>query len=46
MEVGDVLVATKLDRLGRNGMDIRKIVEPLEVVGIGVVAKTDDIGEY
>ncbi|AQS39965.1 site-specific recombinase, DNA invertase Pin [Shewanella psychrophila] len=36
MEVGDVLVVTKLDRLGRNAMDIRKTVEQLEAVGIRV----------
>ena len=36
MEVGDVLVVTKLDRLGRNAMDIRKTVEELEGSGIRV----------
>lgn len=36
MEVGDILVVTKLDRLGRNAMDIRKTVEQLEAVGIRV----------
>ncbi len=29
MESGDVLIVTKLDRLGRNAMDIRKTVEQL-----------------
>lgn len=29
MENGDVLIVTKLDRLGRNAMDIRKTVEQL-----------------
>lgn len=27
MENGDVLIVTKLDRLGRNAMDVRKTVE-------------------
>ena len=30
MEHGDVLVVTKLDRLGRNAMDVRATVEQLE----------------
>ena len=29
MENGDVLIVAKLDRLGRNAMDIRKTVEQL-----------------
>lgn len=29
MEDGDVLVVTKLDRLGRNAMDVRATVEKL-----------------
>ena len=29
MENGDVLIVTKLDRLGRNAMDVRKTVEQL-----------------
>ena len=29
MEPGDVLVVTKLDRLGRNAMDVRATVEQL-----------------
>ncbi|MDP4569565.1 recombinase family protein [Pseudomonas sp. LPH60] len=34
MEAGDVLIVTKLDRLGRNAMDVRQTVEHL--VGIGI----------
>jgi putative DNA-invertase from lambdoid prophage Rac len=36
MESGDVLVVTKLDRLGRNAMDVRATVEQLEASGIRV----------
>lgn len=36
MEAGDVLVVTKLDRLGRNAMDVRSTVEALAGVGIRV----------
>jgi putative DNA-invertase from lambdoid prophage Rac len=36
MEKGDVLVVTKLDRLGRNAMDVRATVEQLESSGIRV----------
>ena len=36
MEPGDVLVVTKLDRLGRNAMDVRATVEQLESSGIRV----------
>ena len=36
MENGDVLIVTKLDRLGRNAMDIRKTVEQLAVTDIRV----------
>lgn len=36
METGDVLVVTKLDRLGRNAMDVRATVEALETQGIRV----------
>ncbi len=36
MEGGDVLVVTKLDRLGRNAMDVRATVELLEGRGIKV----------
>lgn len=36
MEGGDVLIVTKLDRLGRNVIDIRRTVEKLAVSGIKV----------
>jgi putative DNA-invertase from lambdoid prophage Rac len=36
MEAGDVLVVTKLDRLGRNAMDVRATVEALDGMGIRV----------
>lgn len=36
MEHGDVLVVTKLDRLGRNAIDVQSTVELLEVKGIKV----------
>lgn len=36
MEAGDVLVVTKLDRLGRNAMDVRETVESLSKNGIRV----------
>lgn len=36
LESGDVLIVTKLDRLGRNAMDIRKTVEQLTETGIRV----------
>jgi putative DNA-invertase from lambdoid prophage Rac len=36
MENSDVLIVTKLDRLGRNAMDIRKTVEQLAVSDIRV----------
>jgi len=36
MESGDVLVVTKLDRLGRNAMDVRATVEALDAAGIRV----------
>ena len=36
MENGDVLIVTKLDRLGRNAMDVRKTVEQLATSGIRV----------
>lgn len=36
MESGDVLIVTKLDRLGRNAMDIRKTVEQFADSGIRV----------
>ncbi|KTT76158.1 recombinase family protein [Sphingomonas endophytica] len=36
MEAGDVLIVTKLDRLGRNAMDVRATVERLSDEGIRV----------
>ena len=36
LEKGDVLVVTKLDRLGRNAMDVRGTVERLANVGVRV----------
>jgi len=36
LEDGDVLIVTKLDRLGRNAMDVRATVERLEAAGVRV----------
>lgn len=36
LEEGDVLVVTKLDRLGRNAMDVRATVEALTGMGVRV----------
>lgn len=36
LESGDVLVVTKLDRLGRNAMDVRSTVEALAANGVRV----------
>ena len=36
LEEGDVLVVTKLDRLGRNAMDVRSTVEALTGLGVRV----------
>jgi hypothetical protein len=36
VEIGDVLVVTKLDRLGRNAMDVRSTVERLAALGVRV----------
>ena len=36
LEVGDILVVTKLDRLGRNAMDVRATVEALAGLGVRV----------
>ncbi len=36
MEAGDVLVVTKLDRLGRNAIDVQSTVQRLEGMGIRV----------
>jgi len=36
LEAGDVLIVTKLDRLGRNAMDVRATVERLAAEGVRV----------
>lgn len=36
LEHGDILVVTKLDRLGRNAMDVRETVESLASMGVRV----------
>lgn len=36
LEADDVLIVTKLDRLGRNAMDVRATVEALEAMGVRV----------
>ncbi|AJX20474.1 recombinase family protein [Burkholderia pseudomallei] len=36
LEEGDVLIVTKLDRLGRNAMDVRATVDELAAVGVRV----------
>ena len=36
MEAGDVLIVTKLDRLGRSAMDVRGTVDMLAAVGVRV----------
>jgi putative DNA-invertase from lambdoid prophage Rac len=36
LESGDVLVVTKLDRLGRNAMDVRSTVERLAALGVRI----------
>ncbi len=36
LEAGDVLIVTKLDRLGRNAMDVRATVEKLAAEGVRV----------
>jgi putative DNA-invertase from lambdoid prophage Rac len=36
MEAGDVLIVTKLDRLGRNAIDVRGTVDRLEAAGVRV----------
>ncbi|MGF6791735.1 DNA invertase Pin-like site-specific DNA recombinase [Paraburkholderia sp. 35.1] len=36
MEDGDVLVVTKLERLGRNAMDVRATAERLPGIGLRV----------
>ena len=36
LEAGDVMVVTKLDRLGRNAMDVRQTVRALAELGVKV----------
>lgn len=36
LEGGDVLIVTKLDRLGRNAMDVRETVDTLAALGVKV----------
>jgi putative DNA-invertase from lambdoid prophage Rac len=36
LETGDILVVTKLDRLGRNAMDVRATVDKLAAIGVRV----------
>lgn len=36
LEADDVLIVTKLDRLGRNAMDVRSVVERLATLGVKV----------
>ncbi|WP_287995144.1 recombinase family protein [Acidiphilium sp.] len=36
LEADDVLVVTKLDRLGRNAMDVRSTVDALAAIGVRV----------
>ena len=36
LESGDVLIVTKLDRLGRNAMDVRATIEALASEGVRV----------
>lgn len=36
LEAGDILIVTKLDRLGRNAMDVRATVERLDGMGVRV----------
>lgn len=36
LEAGDILIVTKLDRLGRNAMDVRATVERLDGIGVKV----------
>ena len=36
LETGDILVVTKLDRLGRNAMDVRATVDRLAALGVRV----------
>lgn len=36
LEPGDVLIVTRLDRLGRNAMDVRATVDHLAAIGVRV----------
>lgn len=36
LEAGDVLVVTKMDRLGRNAMDVRATIDHLKEIGVRV----------
>lgn len=36
LEAGDILIVTKLDRLGRNAIDVRKTIEKLSSIGVKV----------
>lgn len=36
LEAGDVLVVTKLDRLGRNAIDVAQVVAKVEAIGVRV----------
>lgn len=36
LESGDILIVTKLDRLGRNAMDVRATIESLDGMGVRV----------
>jgi putative DNA-invertase from lambdoid prophage Rac len=38
LEEGDILIVTKLDRLGRNAMDVRATVEELSQAGFVSIA--------
>ena len=46
LETGDVLVVTKLDRLGRNAMDVRATVELLAEIGKGEKNENGDDKPY
>jgi putative DNA-invertase from lambdoid prophage Rac len=38
LETGDVLVVTKLNRLGRNAMDVRATVEHWKILALEAIA--------
>ena len=50
LETGDVLVVIKLDRLGRNAIDVAQTVAKLEAMGVRVHCLTlgaqDDDGRH